>query len=204
LKIAEPEDLWTARKAKGKRRQAFGKKACKVIVQAKTLQGIGTIASDSGTVFGQLGYHVPERGTENLRVIQPWRSAQWGLIFGSAPILRLEESGMAIAGSCHCGRVTLSVPEAPDEVTRCNCSLCTRLGALWCYYPPASVAMTGPTKSYVWGDKSLAIHHCPKCGTTIGWLPLDPDGSRAGINARLLEDIELATIAVRDLDGAAF
>ena len=44
-------------------------------------------------------------------------------------------SGQAVTGSCHCGRVTIAVPAAPEWVARCNCSICRRLGSLVAYYP---------------------------------------------------------------------
>ena len=39
-----------------------------------------------------------------------------------------------IEGSCHCGAVRLTLPEAPAELGSCNCSMCRRIGGLWGYY----------------------------------------------------------------------
>lgn len=34
-------------------------------------------------------------------------------------------------GQCHCGRVTFEARANLDFVVECNCSLCSRKGALW-------------------------------------------------------------------------
>jgi hypothetical protein len=33
-------------------------------------------------------------------------------------------------GSCHCGRVRLTLREDPPEAAECNCSICRRTGGL--------------------------------------------------------------------------
>ena len=111
---------------------------------------------------------------------------------------------MRVSGSCHCGAVKIEVPEAPTEVSSCNCSICSKIGGLWGYYDPAEVDFQGETARYIWGDRMLALHHCPHCGVTIAWTPLDPDYRRMGVNARVLEGIDLAAIPVREVDGASF
>jgi hypothetical protein len=110
-----------------------------------------------------------------------------------------------IAGSCHCGAVTVEVSRAPVEVTSCNCSICRRLGTLWAYFERGDVRIAGATATYCWGDKSIDFHHCSACACTTHWSPRtgrdEPD--RMGINARLLAPEVLATARVRRLDGAS-
>ena len=60
-----------------------------------------------------------------------------------------------IAGTCHCGKVRIVVPAAPDSVASCNCSLCRRTGALVAYYVPAEVRVEGDTASYLTGDRFI-------------------------------------------------
>ena len=112
-----------------------------------------------------------------------------------------------IKSSCHCGAVTLSLPEAPTQLTDCNCSICRRIGALWAYYPVAEVQVTGHpehTAEYVWGDKTLRTVRCAHCGNVTHWEPLQPAAdSKMGVNTRLFEDPTLAaTAVVRRFDGA--
>lgn len=112
---------------------------------------------------------------------------------------------MAITGTCHCGRVTVEVVRAPAEVTSCNCSICRRLGTLWAYYAPADVRVVGATTAYRWGDKTIDFHHCPTCGITTHWSPLEnrAEAGRMGINARMLGDEIVGAARVRRLDGAS-
>jgi hypothetical protein len=107
-----------------------------------------------------------------------------------------------IAASCHCGAVRLEVDGAPAQLTSCNCSICRRLGTLWAYYSPAGVRVAGPTGTYRWGDERLLFHHCPTCGCTTHWSPVDPDRDRMGVNARLMDPAVVAAARVRRFDGA--
>jgi hypothetical protein len=108
-----------------------------------------------------------------------------------------------VDASCHCGAVTISVETAPEQLTSCNCSICRRLGTLWCYFDPSTVHIAGPTSTYRWGDKSIDLHHCTTCGCTTHWAPVDPTpNNRMGINARLMAPEVVAAARVRRLDGA--
>ena len=104
-------------------------------------------------------------------------------------------------GSCHCGRVTIRVPGRPDYLNACNCTLCTKMGGLWGYFPRSQVAIVGETRSYVRADESepyLGTHFCGHCGATTHWAPLADDAAdRMGVNMRLFEPEELAGIEVR-------
>ena len=109
-----------------------------------------------------------------------------------------------IEAACHCGAVRLTAPEAPTEVTECNCSICRRLGARWAYYSPAKVAMPRPgsTQPYVWGDRMLAFHRCRSCGVTTHWQSLDGTQERMGVNARVMDGLDWGEVRVRPFDGA--
>jgi len=103
--------------------------------------------------------------------------------------------------SCHCGQVRLTVPRPPEWVAECNCSLCKKLGTLWAYYPDAEVAVGQGSVAYVWGDRMIGIHHCPRCGCVTHWQTLGEDFGKMGVNARLLEGLDLKRVAVRELDN---
>lgn len=121
---------------------------------------------------------------------------------------------MSLKGTCHCGAVTLEVPEAPVDVAQCNCSLCRRTGWLGAYYPDDSVSIEGETVPYVWGDKMIGIHHCPACGCLTHWQTLGEDFGRMGVNARMLDGFEASgpetcriageEVPVRAVDGASY
>lgn len=104
-----------------------------------------------------------------------------------------------IEAACHCGAVRIRAPR-PEQLTECNCSLCSKLGTRFAYYGPDEVTVTGATISYVQGDRTLATHHCPTCGCTTHWTATDPALQRIGVNARLMSGID--DIPVRRFDGA--
>src|SRR5690606_34014034 len=67
-----------------------------------------------------------------------------------------------IAGSCHCGAQRFTAP-APESVTECNCSTCTKRGTLAAYYAPGEVEFDlTPDRlaAYQWGDRMMTFHHC--------------------------------------------
>ena len=107
-------------------------------------------------------------------------------------------------GSCHCGAVRIEVAQPPEWVGECNCSICRRTGGLFAYYPPANVKVAGPTVSYVWGDRMIALHHCGTCGCTTHWENLLPDPDRMGVNARMLDGFLEMDVERRKIDGASF
>lgn len=92
------------------------------------------------------------------------------------------------AGSCHCGAIRLTVPTAPEWVASCNCSICRRTGGLIAYYPDdGSVAVSGDTATYIWGDRMIAFHHCPVCACRSHWTATGASFGRIGVNIRLLD-----------------
>jgi hypothetical protein len=107
-----------------------------------------------------------------------------------------------VEGSCHCGAVKIALERAPDVLTSCNCSICRRLAGLWCYDAPARVRVTGETDTYRWGDETLVLHRCRRCGCTTHWTPIDATSDRMGVNARMMDPAIVAATRIRHLDGA--
>ena len=95
---------------------------------------------------------------------------------------------MSLKGSCHCGAVQVEVPSAPEWVGSCNCSICRKLGSLVAYYPDdGGVRVEGETVPYIWGDRMIALHHCPVCGCFTDWRSTGESYGKVGVNARLLD-----------------
>ena len=94
-------------------------------------------------------------------------------------------------GSCHCGAVTIEVPSAPDWVASCNCSSCRKLGSLVAYYPDDG-GVTVETVPYIWGDRMIALHHCPVCACFTNWRSTGESYGRVGVSARLLDAFEMS------------
>ena len=60
-----------------------------------------------------------------------------------------------ITGSCHCGDVSFEFVGEPEQLIKCNCSLCRRLAALWAHADSSRItvrAEPNATFVYVQGD----------------------------------------------------
>lgn len=117
---------------------------------------------------------------------------------------------MVVKGSCHCGATRFELASAPESVTACTCSICSKRGGLWAYYAPDEVAFASDDArtEYRWGSKLGTHNFCGRCGcTTYGEFPdfstgePDFDRPRISINARLLDDFDLGQVPVTVLDG---
>jgi hypothetical protein len=60
-----------------------------------------------------------------------------------------------MTGSCHCGAVTIRLAEKPEYLFDCNCSMCSKHGVLWGYFPTCEVQISGETISYTRADRDL-------------------------------------------------
>ena len=117
---------------------------------------------------------------------------------------------------CHCGKVKLKSAEFPADITRCNCSICYRLGALWAYYPETEVkieAAGGMLTVYAWGEEKMLFHRCTNCGCTncgctncgctTHYTSVEENGhKKIAINARMSDAEKIQHIQIRDFDGA--
>ncbi|ASY69333.1 GFA family protein [Sinorhizobium fredii] len=112
-----------------------------------------------------------------------------------------------IEGHCHCRAVRIAVPVRPETLGDCNCSLCSRLGALWGYYAPSDVTVSDENKhlvGYVQGDKTLTAFHCGICGCTTHWSPIGRGSAKMGVNLRMFDRSVWEDIPHRLIDGAAW
>ena len=109
------------------------------------------------------------------------------------------------AAECHCGNLELVADEPPSSITRCNCSICYRLGALWAYYPRDKVQVIPSARSnqdYSWGEKTITYHRCGACGCTTHYTAVADDGSELlAINCRMAQPSDIDSIPVREFDG---
>jgi hypothetical protein len=112
-----------------------------------------------------------------------------------------------ISGSCHCGVVQWRMDATPATATACNCSVCSRYGALWGYgCEGEGVSVSGPTQTYVWGRGWLGFHFCAACGNVAYWraLQLDRVGKRRmGFNLRLAPPDAVSALALIHHDTEA-
>jgi hypothetical protein len=113
-----------------------------------------------------------------------------------------------LAGSCHCGRVRITLPRKPAEVTHCNCSLCIKSGFQGVYFASGELRIEGETDSYVRADSNpayIAQQRCRHCGIITHWAPLThPPHERMGVNARLFEPGALDGVPIKHVDGRSW
>ncbi|HEX8402419.1 MAG TPA: GFA family protein [Allosphingosinicella sp.] len=107
-------------------------------------------------------------------------------------------------GSCHCGRVRLTLRGEPSEAGECNCSICRRTAGLWHYCPPEAVTVEGDGVSYQQGDRALDLWHCPICGCTTHWTPTDTAYPRMAVNLRMFDPALWRDLPRRPIDGASY
>ncbi len=107
-------------------------------------------------------------------------------------------------GSCHCGAIKLVLRETPTDVGDCNCTLCRRIGGLWHHTAPAKVTVHGGGKAYRQGDCTLDTWHCPSCGCTTHWTPVDPEYPRMAVNLRMFDPDLWQGLPRRLIDGASY
>ena len=112
------------------------------------------------------------------------------------------------SGSCQCGEISFDVTTDIGEVISCNCSRCSRLGALLA----AAQAQDFKLKS---GESAMAeyqfnrrmIHHyfCPTCGIQPFSRGKGPDGKdMVMVNVRCLEGVDPNSLTVKQFDGKSF
>ena len=110
-----------------------------------------------------------------------------------------------IEGSCHCGSVNWHFDGRPEWATACNCTVCRRYGTLWAYgYEGERIRVSGQTRAYVRGDRSMGFHFCPDCGCVAYWRALaagDDGRRRIAVNLRLAEPERVGDIVVDHFDG---
>ncbi len=113
-----------------------------------------------------------------------------------------------IVAACHCGRATIRLPRKPEQITECNCSLCTKTGFRGVYFRSDELEITGDFDSYVRTDLNqayLANHRCKTCGILTHWTLLsEPPHERVGVNARLIDGALLKGVPIKQVDGASW
>jgi hypothetical protein len=108
-------------------------------------------------------------------------------------------------GGCHCGLVRYEVTAEISGVAACNCSICTKRGALWTFAGADQFVLRAGEDNladYQFGKK--IIHHlfCRECGVASFSRGKAPDGrDMVAVNARCLDDLDIAALAVTPFDG---
>ena len=112
---------------------------------------------------------------------------------------------MIYKGSCHCGKVAFEVEGELTGAMACNCSICSRKGALMWFVPREKLHLLTPedaASTYTFNKHVIKHRFCSACGIHPYGEGVDPKGNHiAAINIRCLESVDLATVAVQNFDG---
>jgi hypothetical protein len=130
---------------------------------------------------------------------------------------------MTLLVSCHCGATRVQAAELPRKATECNCSFCSRTGAVWGHYAPGELTFLsleddrmysasggmnrhhfcGKCGMHTWGDSpdwgsAYNADGSPKEGYTEGTVP---EARSYAVNLRLVDGLDLSAITIEKMDG---
>ena len=108
-------------------------------------------------------------------------------------------------GSCHCGAVKYEVEIDATKGSRCNCSICTKLGGIGAIAKPEAFSVEGESEcnTYRWGGMTGTRYFCNKCGITThlrGHLA-QLGGDYISVMLNTLDDVDPTTIELTYWDG---
>lgn len=112
---------------------------------------------------------------------------------------------MNYKGSCHCGQIAFEVKGELTEATECNCSICSRKGALLWRVPEGEFRLLTPKAeiaTYTFGEGRIKHRFCPTCGIHLFAEGAGQSGNpMVVVNVRCLEGVEPSSLPVRHFDG---
>ena len=130
---------------------------------------------------------------------------------------------MPLIASCHCGATRIELPHPPAHAKECNCSYCSRTGAVWGYYGPDEMRFLSQQgeKTYSASDGMNQHHFCGNCGMQTwgdspdwasvynndgtpkeGFAPGSMPTQRTyAVYLRLVVDLDCSGISVEKVDG---
>ena len=107
---------------------------------------------------------------------------------------------MTYRGGCHCGRNRFEVEGDLKQVMDCNCSICTMRGYLHWGVPHDQLRLLtqqANLAAYTFKSGQVKHHFCPTCGCA----PFISSSDGVYVNARCLENVDLARLKVEAFDG---
>lgn len=106
-------------------------------------------------------------------------------------------------GGCHCGAVRFRVAADLDQVSECNCSMCTKKGFLHLIVAAEQFTLLSGADAlttYEFNTRVAKHRFCRACGIHAFYVPRsDPD--KIDVNVRCLDGVDLASVRVTQFDG---
>jgi len=112
---------------------------------------------------------------------------------------------MLYKGSCHCGKIAFEVEGELTGAVTCNCSICSRKGALLWAVPRDSFRLLTAAEgigTYTFNQHVIAHRFCTTCGIHPFSEDAAPEGDGAAyVNIRCLEGVDFASVPRVEFDG---
>ena len=106
-------------------------------------------------------------------------------------------------GGCHCGQVRFRVEGDLENVSWCNCSICTMKGIIHLVVPRQRFELlrgADAITTYTFGTGVAKHTFCRHCGIHSFYTPRSaPDG--ISVNARCLDGVDIDVLHPRLFDG---
>ena len=107
----------------------------------------------------------------------------------------MNETTHKVAGACHCGNLSfeLTTQTPPDDIVArsCECSFCQKHGATYWVEPEGSITIRiadeRHLQKYRFGLRTADFYICRVCGTCLGAVISDEDGTWSVVNLLLTE-----------------
>ncbi|HEY2662961.1 MAG TPA: GFA family protein [Candidatus Binataceae bacterium] len=110
---------------------------------------------------------------------------------------------MNYRGGCHCGRIAFEVEGCLEEVSECNCSICTKKAYLHWIVAPDYFRLLTPRANlatYTFNTHAAKHYFCPVCGVAPFYVARsDPD--KIDVNVRCVEGVRFDKLRLRRFDG---
>lgn len=111
---------------------------------------------------------------------------------------------MIYQSSCHCGNIKFEIEGELHSVKECNCSICSKRGALWWFVKRDQIKFSTPESqlsTYQFGKKSISHHFCAVCGCAPLGTSVYNGVAMAAINVRCLENVDISALKISEVDG---
>lgn len=112
---------------------------------------------------------------------------------------------MKYKGACHCGNVAFEVEGELERATVCNCSICSKKGAMMWFVPRTSLRLLTAEEaaaSYSFNKQAIEHRFCRTCGMhpyAEGTGPACRE--MAAVNIRCLDGVDAEALPVHQFDG---
>lgn len=108
-------------------------------------------------------------------------------------------------GGCHCGNVRYEVKADLSQTITCNCSICSKTGAILTFAPAEDFKLlSGADSLSDYTFNKHVIHHlfCKTCGIRSFARATKPDGTEGvAVNVRCLDNVDTGALKPFAYDG---